>query len=167
MMMEGRMEYFAYLRVMSESLKFKRISVSDSFARNSSQTLSGRFVFHAPTSFLTVPPLAFCLFNLSHSPSSQHTHTDSFCWLGLSEFHVVYPLMCLWVSQLSVKSSSSAFFFVNSVSYSKVSPHHGFLSYQNIQTFSSTSASSRLSSDTHSLTPLANSLFCSSPTIFF
>lgn len=97
-MMERRMEYFTYLGVMSESLKFKRISVNDSFARNSSQTLLGRFVFHAPTSFLTVPPLAFCLFNLFHSPSSQHTHTDCFSWLGLSEFHVVYLLMCLWVS---------------------------------------------------------------------
>lgn len=55
------------LGMMSSSLIVKRISVNDSLAHSTPQTLLGRFVFHTPTSLQTTPPLTLCLFNLLHT----------------------------------------------------------------------------------------------------
>lgn len=80
----GWKEYFMCLGMMSKSLMLQRISVNDSFAQSSSQTLLGRFVFHTPTSLQTTPPLTPCLL-ISRLLSIFPTHSlRIISWLGLS-----------------------------------------------------------------------------------
>lgn len=133
----GEDETFSMFRCDEWIFDTQRISVNDSFACGSSPTLLGRFVFHTPTSLLTVPPLALCLFNLSQTLYlPQLAHSRLLFLAGPQWVSCCVSARSVFVGFLvSVKSSSFAFLYKQRLSVSKASPHCRFLFYQNIQTF--------------------------------